>query len=58
MGFSPKRPAAPARPVGVRLMVDFSTGRILGAERPAPAEPPTRGDAGGQRAQESPPAAA
>jgi len=59
MGFSPKRPPAPARPVGVRLMVDFSTGRIVGAERSAPPEPPARsGATGEQRAEDSPPPAA
>jgi|tagenome__1003787_1003787.scaffolds.fasta_scaffold17251133_1 hypothetical protein len=33
------RPDSP-RPMGIRLVVDFTTGRIVGAERPAPPTPP------------------
>ena len=33
------RPDSP-RPMGVRLVVDFTTGRIVGAERPAPPAAP------------------
>jgi hypothetical protein len=33
-------------PMGIRLVVDFATGRIVGAERPAPPSPPA-GPAGG-----------
>jgi hypothetical protein len=39
MSFKPDHPPAGPSPVGVRLMVDFSTGRIIGVERPAPPAP-------------------
>jgi hypothetical protein len=40
MAIERERPSVPSGPVGVRLMVDFSTGRLIGVDRPAPAAPP------------------